>query len=207
MRITTGIYKGRNIKMPEGIRPTQNIARKAIFDIIGDIKGLTFLELFAGSGAVGFEAASCGAKEVVFVENSSVCIKAINDNISLFQSSNISQTQPKDYLVIQLDANEAIKQLSKQKKSFDIVFFDPPYNIGKKGENSLATPGHKGLAGVPPSAAKKTLQTLSVHDILPPNGLIIVQYSKQESLPEHLGVLNLLKLSIYGDTKLSFYQK
>jgi 16S rRNA (guanine(966)-N(2))-methyltransferase RsmD len=175
--------------MPDGIRPTQNVARKAIFDIIGDIEGLTFLELFAGSGAVGLEAASCGAKEVVFVENSSLCIKAINDNISFIRSSSISQTQPKDYLVIQSDANEAIKQLSKQKKSFDIIFLDPPYQ-NRDSEESLV---------------KKTLQTLCAYDILPPTGLIIAQYSKKENLPEHLGVLNLLKLSLYGDTKLSLY--
>lgn len=191
MRITTGIYKGRNLKIPEGIRPTQNLARKAIFDIIGDIDGLTFLELFAGSGAVGLEAASRGAKEVVFVENSSACVKMIHENIALTQASGRAQAQPKDYLVIQLDANEAIKQLSKQKKSFDIIFLDPPYSKGDAEE----------------SLTKKTLQTLSAYDILPPTGLTIVQYSKQENLPERLGVLNLLKLSVYGETKLSFYQK
>ncbi len=191
MRIATGIYKGRNLKMPQGIRPTQNVARKAIFDIIGDIDGSIFLELFAGSGAVGLEAASRGAKAVVFVENDSACVKAINDNISLIRSSSVSQVQSKDYLVIQADANEAIKQLNRQNKSFDIIFLDPPYKKGDAEE----------------SIAKKTLQTLCTYDILPPTGLIIVQYSKQESLPEQLGVLNLLKLSVYGDTKLSFYQK
>jgi len=191
MRITTGIYKGRNLKMPGGIRPTQNLARKAIFDIIGDIEGLTFLELFAGSGAVGLEAASRGARGVVFVENGGTCVKTINDNIALLQGSGIPQAQAKGYLVIQADANEAIKQLNRQNKSFDIIFFDPPYCKGDSEE----------------SLAKKTLQTLSVYDILPPTGLIIAQYSKKETLPEHLGVLSLLKLSVYGDTKLSFYQK
>jgi len=191
MRINTGIYKGRNLKMPMGIRPTQNMARKAIFDIIGDIEGLTFLELFAGSGAIGLEAASRGAKAVVFVENGSECIKVINDNISLVRSSKISQAHPKDYLVIRSDANEAVKQLNRQKKVFDIIFLDPPYC----------------KADVEDSLTKKTLQTLSAYDILPPTGLIIVQYSKKENLPEHLGVLNLLKLSVYGDTKISFYLK
>ena len=191
MRITTGIYKGRNLIMPKGIRPTQNLARKAIFDIIGDIEGLTFLELFAGSGAVGLEASSRGAEEVVFVENSGSCVKAINENIALLQGSGISQARPKGYIVIQSDANEAVKQLSRQKKSFDIVFFDPPYIRGDAEE----------------SLAKKTLQTLCAYDILPPTGLIIAQYSKKDSLPEKLGVLSLLKLSVYGETKLSFYQK
>ncbi len=191
MRITTGIYKGRNLIMPIGIRPTQNITRKAIFDIIGDITGLTFLELYAGSGAVGLEAASRGAKGVVFVEKSGACVKAVNDNIKLLQGEKASGLWFKDYLVIQADANEAIKQLSSQKKTFDIIFFDPPYSKGDDGD----------------SLAKKTLQTLCTYDILPPSGLIIAQYPKKESLPEHLGALTLLKLSAYGDTKLSFYQK
>ncbi len=200
MRITTGIYKGRDLKMPRGIRPTQNVARKAIFDIIGDIKGLTFLELFAGSGAVGLEAASRGAKGVVFVEKSGDCVKMIKDNIALISKPGISQAQL-NYLIIQSDVSEAIKQLSRQNKNFDIIFLDPPYFQDE------ATPQPKGLLGVPLSAAKKTLQTLCAYDILPPTGLIIVQYSKQENLPEQLGVLSLLKLSVYGDTKLSFYQK
>ena len=191
IRITTGIYKGRNLKIPEGIRPTQNVTRKALFDIIGDIEGLTFLELFAGSGAVGLEAASRGAKGVVFVENSGASIKAINDNIALIRGSGISQAQLRDYLVIQSDVNEPIKQLSRQKKVFDLIFLDPPYCRG----------------GAEEPLVKKTLQTLCAYDILPPTGLIIAQYSKKESLPEHLGVLNLLKLSVYGDTKISFYQK
>ena len=58
MRIISGKYRGRIIKMPKNIRPTQNKVRKALFDILGDITGLSLLELFAGSGAVGFEAAS-----------------------------------------------------------------------------------------------------------------------------------------------------
>ena len=68
MRIITGKYKGRTLKMPRGIRPTQNKVRKALFDILRDIQGLSFLELFAGSGAVGIEALSQGAGDVVFIK-------------------------------------------------------------------------------------------------------------------------------------------
>jgi len=69
MKIIGGIYKGRNFYMPAGIRPTQTIARKALFDILGqDMEGVTFVDLFAGSGAIGLEAISCGAEKVIFVE-------------------------------------------------------------------------------------------------------------------------------------------
>ncbi|PIP19263.1 MAG: 16S rRNA (guanine(966)-N(2))-methyltransferase RsmD [Candidatus Omnitrophica bacterium CG08_land_8_20_14_0_20_41_16] len=192
MRITTGIYKGRNLKMPKGIRPTQNIVRKAIFDILGDIEGLSFLELFAGSGAVGLEAASRGAKEVVFVENNSQVLKALTQNLSYVLYPT--------YDILPLDTQVAVKRLAQGGRKFDIIFLDPPYH------KETATPNPKGKVGVPLSAAKKTLQTIMAYDILSPTGLIIAQHSKKESLPERLGVLSLLKQSTYGDTTLSFYK-
>jgi 16S rRNA (guanine(966)-N(2))-methyltransferase RsmD len=181
MRITTGIYKGRGIRMPAGIRPTQNITRKAIFDILGDIQGLLFLELYAGSGAVGIEAVSRGAKEAVFVENNHSVLKVLIQNLSY-----LPQTK---YYIMPIDALVAIKRLAEDGRKIDVIFLDPPYC---KGEDSLA---------------KKTLQTLGAYDILSPTGLIIAQHPKKESLPEHLGVLTLLKLSTYGTTVLSFYKK
>jgi 16S rRNA (guanine966-N2)-methyltransferase len=81
MRIISGKYKGRRIQMPKGIRPTQDKVRKALFDILGDISGLSFLELFAGSGAVGFEAVSRGAKELILVEDNRACQLTIAKNI------------------------------------------------------------------------------------------------------------------------------
>lgn len=180
IRITTGLYKGRKIVMPLGIRPTQNITRKAIFDILGDVEGLSFLELFAGSGAVGIEAASRGVREVVLVEHNSLALEALKQNLSFVKHTS--------YSLIPLDAQAAIGRLAGEGRKFDIIFFDPPY---RKDEGSLA---------------KKTLQTLSAYDILSPAGLIIGQHPKKESLPEQLGVLSLLKLATYGNTSLSFYK-
>ena len=193
IRITTGIYKGRKLQIPKGIRPTQNITRKAVFDIIGDIEGLVFLELFAGSGAVGIEAASRGAREVVFVENNPQTAKALGQNLSCLPQGK--------FYVLSLDAQLAVKRLGDEGRKFDVIFLDPPYL------KEPATPGPKGMAGVPLSAAKNTLQTLGACDILTPAGLIIAQHSKKEDLPEHLGVLSLLKQSRYGGSILSFYRK
>lgn len=181
IRITTGIYKGRNIAIPKGIRPTQNITRKAIFDILGDIQGLSFLELYAGSGAVGIEAASRGAKEVVFVESNPSVLKVLKQNLHYMP--------PTSYYILPLDSQIAIKRLSQENRGFDVIFFDPPY---EHTDDSLL---------------KKTLQTLVACDILSPAGLIIAQHPEKESLPDHLGVLNLLKLATYGSTGVSFYGK
>ncbi len=144
MRIISGRFKGRIIKMPRGIRPTQDKVRKALFDILGDITGLSFLELYAGSGAVGLEASSQGAGRVLFVERDRRCIKQIKQNL---QVSGLS-----DYRVIGRDVIEAVKQLGQQDEKFDIIFLDPPYYR---------------------DFAKKTLKILSHYDIVSPNGLII----------------------------------
>jgi len=81
MRIIGGRYKGKQIITVGGIRPTQNKVRKALFDILGDIEGLSFLELFAGSGAVGFEAASRGIRDLTLVECKRECLSVIKRNI------------------------------------------------------------------------------------------------------------------------------
>lgn len=178
MRLTTGIYKNRKIIMPKGIRPTQEKVRKAIFDILQDIEGLSFLELFAGSGAVGIEALSRGASFVVLVENNRSCLISIKRNLEMLKIENCS--------VISLSTEPAIVKLYNNKEKFDIIFLDPPYNQ---------------------ELAKKTLQLISAYDILAANGLLILQHSRKENLPETQGGLILFKRSKYGDTVLSFYKK
>ena len=178
MRIITGKYKNRAIRMPEGIRPTQNKVRKAVFDILGDIEGLSILELFAGSGAIGLEALSQGAKEVVFVENSPGCLSVLK--------ANLDWVEPGSYYLLAMDVERAVTQLVKRERKFDIIFLDPPY--------------YQDLS-------KKTLQTLIACDILAPNGLIVAQHFQEDNLPLHTGDLVLLKQASYGDTILSFYKK
>ena len=84
MKIIGGKHRGKNFYMPFGIRPTQSITRKALFDILGqDLEGVTMLDLFAGSGAVGLEAISRGAKKVILVEKDPKCADVINENIRI----------------------------------------------------------------------------------------------------------------------------
>jgi len=188
--------------MPAGIRPTQDKVRKALFDILGDIEGLSFLELFAGSGAVGFEAASRGARDLTLVELNRACLLAIEKNIDALKI--------RDCNVCPKEADDAIKALHKNKKRFDIIFLDPPYYQDlSHSRTALKT------AGYPPSMAgeesgslsKKTLQTLSAYDILTPSGLVIAQHFKKDNLPDALGDLALFRQAHYGDTVLSFYRK
>jgi len=178
MRITTGQYKGRQLIMPKGIRPTQDKVRKAIFDILGDVKDLSFLDLFAGSGAVGLEAASRGARELTLVEYSPGCLRAIKKNAASLKLA--------DYNLYPQKVEGCIRILAGDKQKFDLIFFDPPYYA---------------------EIAKKILQMLAAYDILSPNGFIIIQHFKKDSLPDTLGALCLWKQARYGDTALSFYKK
>jgi 16S rRNA (guanine966-N2)-methyltransferase len=185
MRIIAGKYKGRVFPMPKSIRPTQDKVRKALFDILGDIQGLSFLELFAGSGSVGLEALSRGAGEVVFVESNRQCQQVLERTLA--------SLKPGNCFVFPAEAEAAVKSLKREKRQFDLIFLDPPYCKGKADTGG--------------SPSKKTLQTLSAYDILAPNGFIVVQSFKKESLPHNEGDLIMFRQSRYGDTVLSFYNK
>jgi 16S rRNA (guanine966-N2)-methyltransferase len=208
MRITTGIYRNRKLHVPKGIRPTQDKVRKAVFDILGDIEGLTFLELFAGSGAVGFEALSRGASALTLVELNRDSVLAIKKNIDLLNPAHCN--------LYHLEAEKAIKLLSLDKKSFDIIFIDPPYykkpvpgmrlepGAGESGVGSADSPG---LEETKQTLTKKILQRLKAYDILSPYGLIVVQHSRFEQLSEDTLNFSLIKEAKYGDTWLSIFRK
>lgn len=178
MRIIGGKYKGRKIIIPGGIRPTQDKVRKALFDILGDVEGLSFLELFAGSAAVGLEALSRGVSDLTLVEYDSDCRRAIYKNIASLAAKACS--------LLPLDTQKAIKILWHDKRRFDVIFLDPPYY------NDLS---------------KKTLQILEAYDILAPNGFVIVQHFKRDDLPKETKNLVVIKEARYGDTVLAFYRK
>ena len=183
MKIINGEYSGRNIYMPAHIRPTQNLVRKAIFDIIGhDLTGLSVLELFAGSGAVGFEALSCGASEVYLVDHDPKCAQVIEENLALIKPAERGLTA---YLLHQ-DAFFTIKEFARQGRKFHIVFFDPPYGL---------------------KLAKKTLKTIMSHDILQPHSFLIAQCGEDEHLPEVNGTLKVIRDKMYGKSRLTVYER
>ena len=178
MKILTGKYKGKKLEMPRGIRPTQDKVRKAVFDIIRDIQGLSFLELFSGSASVGLEALSQGVKQLALVESNRECLSAIRKNIEVLGGDSVE--------LLAMETERAIQVLAREKRIFDIIFLDPPYYQ---------------------ELPKKTLQTLGACDILAPNGLVIVQHYKRDPLPEKAGNLIIMRSYTYGDTILTIYKK
>jgi 16S rRNA (guanine(966)-N(2))-methyltransferase RsmD len=181
MRIIGGRFKGRQISMPRnaGIRPTPDKVREALFNIIAhSLSGRTFLDLFAGSGAIGIEALSRGAGHVVFVDNNRRCVDVIRKNINGVPLGKAKAE------IIKRDALGAINKLGDSKIRFDIAFLDPPYY----GD-----------------WVKKSLIYLGNYDILKHSCLVICEHFKKDPVPERVRDLAIVRREIYGDTVLSFY--
>ena len=120
MRVITGTARGRRLKTPEGmdIRPTTDNVKESIFNIIQfDIEGRRVLDLFAGTGQLGIECLSRGAREVVFIDQSRDAVKIVKDNLKT-----CGFTAP----VLQQDAVAYLHGGGK----FDLIFIDPPYDAG-----------------------------------------------------------------------------
>jgi len=119
MQIQAGLYKGRRVKTVKNApyRPTTSLVRKSLFDILGNLQGKHVLDLFAGSGIVGFEAASRGASSITFVESSMRVNYLLKINGSLFKQT--------DFKYIKQDAIKFIANCDP----YDIIFADPPYDF------------------------------------------------------------------------------
>lgn len=124
LRILGGKFGGRLLQAPRTshTRPTTSMLRKAVFDILQTvIDDAAFLDLFAGSGAIGIEALSRGAKHATFVENQRDALRCIRHNLSTLQLESQSTFYP-------FDVFEALKKLEKRGQTFDIIYADPPYH-------------------------------------------------------------------------------
>jgi len=123
MRVISGKARGKKLESLEGMntRPTLDRVKEALFNIIQfDIVDKDVLDLFAGSGAIGIEAISRGAKSVTFCDNSIDAIKVIQTNIKNTRSTEQATVLHKDYIA-------TLKYLAEKQCEFDIIYLDPPY--------------------------------------------------------------------------------
>ncbi len=161
------------------LRPTTNKVREALFDILrGKVKGSTFLDLYAGTGAIGIAALSEGAEEVVFVEKSFAYSKKIRELIEK-QTLNGSAT------IINKKALSFIEWAESNSMTFDIIFLDPPYHTE---EISLA------------------MKAIDSSNILNPGGTVIAEHFSKREIPDKFKMLQKIKGYNYGDSILSFYR-
>ena len=179
MRIIGGKAKGRILKFPATSkeRPTSDFLRETLFNLLGSLEGKSFLDLFAGSGSVGIEAASRGAKEVVLIEG--------NRKIASFLQANIAACgMSKECRVITRNVADGLDDLFKNKYKFDFIFADSPYGRG---------------------LVEKTLVLLKNNPVWAEKSVIIIQHPAREDVALLLDEKTILEdQRKYGDNVLTF---
>jgi len=189
LRIISGSARGRKLSTPpqkdNSIRPTADRAREALFNILGPrVNNSQVLDLFAGTGALGLEALSRGAKRVILVDKGHLALSIIKKNVSLFP---VEDQQNKRIIVIKDDLQRPsfLKKLPLDiAPQFDIIFADPPY------EQDMST---------------SILRFIDDHQILKPDGLLVIEERYNISLPKTLHRLELNNQRKYGEACFSFY--
>lgn len=182
MRIIAGLYRGRKLKTLPGmqVRPTPDRLRETLFDVLGStVEGAVFIDAYAGSGAVGIEALSRGARQVAWIEESAAACRIIQANLA---SLNIRDHPD----VIHAPVRRGLRRLQECGIQAHFCFLDPPYSARREYEQSL--------------------RWLSENDGVESGGLIVVQHSKQEILDEQAGRLIRERLLTQGSNALSFYR-
>ena len=184
MRVIAGEFRSRPLIAPSGFdtRPTSDRLRETLFDVLAPrIADAVFLDLYAGSGAVGIEALSRGAREAIFVEQAEPPMKTIRANLAKLGIQG-------NYALETRSAAAALKRLAEQGRAADIVFLDPPY------------------ADEPEYALSLGLLGGACRAVLAPDGLVIAEHQKRLDLEEHCGNLTRFRVLRQGDAALSFYR-
>jgi 16S rRNA (guanine(966)-N(2))-methyltransferase RsmD len=186
MRIIGGTLRSRRLEAPAGLatRPSSDRLRETLFNVLAPrIEGARFLDLFAGSGAVGLEAHSRGAVRVEFVERAAPALAVLRKNLTnLGIGPGISSG-----VFIHAGSAEPILRRMRTDAQFDLVFLDPPYDEAKAYVSTL------GLLGG------------ALSGLLAPGALVIAEHRKKEKLEDGYGALNRIRLLKQGDAALSFY--
>ena len=185
MRIIAGKYRGRELKSPASLetRPTSDRLRETLFNILAPrIEGARFLDLCAGTGAIGIEALSRGAGRVTFVDQSRKMCALIEENV---------RTLKIDEQDSEVVTGEATKFLRRQAKNgtlrFDLIYFDPPYAADYEA----------------------VLNYIGEHSevLLTAAGLMVVEHQKKKELSAQFGAVERYRLLKQGDSSLSFYRR
>ncbi|MDG2830172.1 16S rRNA (guanine(966)-N(2))-methyltransferase RsmD, partial [Vibrio parahaemolyticus] len=179
MRVISGKKKGKKLLGPKtlNIRPTEDRIKESMFNIISPIKEDAFvLDLFAGTGSIGIEFISRGAKTAVFVDNSIDSVQIINKNLAL---TNFTENS----LVLKMDVLKALHYVSDKNFIFDYIFMDPPY---EKVE----------LYDI-------TLDKISALNLVKKNGILIAEHDSKLSLRTEYNNLSIYDIRKYGNKSMT----
>jgi 16S rRNA (guanine(966)-N(2))-methyltransferase RsmD len=189
MRVIGGTAKSTPLASLKGakVRPTLDRVRESLFNqIAGEVAGARFLDLFAGSGAIGIEALSRGAEEVVFVELNHRAQAVIYQNLAKcrFLDSESEEKKSRNWILLKSNALHSLKVLAERHHQFDLVYVDPPYAD---------------------DLYEETLTALARTHLLVESAQVIAEHHHKTVLQENYDRLTLTKTRQIGDTCLSFY--
>ena len=182
MRIIAGTYRGLRLRALKGgnLRPTSDQLRETLFDVLGPgVAGATFLDAYAGSGAVGLEALSRGARDVTFIENHRAASTLIRQNLGALKIDS-------GFQILTCAVVTGLERLEQQDERFDFVFLDPPYEEIREYHH--------------------TMRQLSRGPLLVPTSLVIAEHSRHVQLEVDYGSLHRARLLRHGDAQLAFYR-
>ena len=180
MRIVAGSARGRVLAAPKSddvIRPTGDRVRETIFNVLGQrCDGLTVLDLYAGTGALGLEAISRGAERAVLVDRGREALQLCRENVAALKFT--AQVE-----IVAADALSAIDQLAQQGRRFELVFADPPYKL---------------------EVGRALLEKLPA--IVAPDGVAVIETGENEALPESLGAFTRIDERRFGITTVRIFR-
>lgn len=186
MRVIAGKYRSRPLRALRGtdVRPTSDKLRETLFNVLtagnpAALEGSVWLDLFAGTGAVGIEALSRGAKEVYFVEHATAAADAIRGNL---ESLGVSS----GFKILQEELPRAFWRMERQRVAADVVFVDPPYRMQ--------------------DAYMKTLRALADSSLVWAMSVVIAEHEKKFDPGEEFGSLRRFRHLAQGSAALSFYR-
>ena len=192
MRIIAGTYRSQRLAAPPGLstRPTSDRLRETLFNVLaprinhGAGAGAAFLDLYAGSGAVGLEALSRGAAHVTFVERAPAALKVLRRNLQQLGIESGFELRAESVAAFLRSATKP----SPKPEPHEVVFLDPPYDAEHEYAATL------GLLGG------------AEHAILAPGALVVAEHRRKLPLQERYGRLRRTRLLEQGDAALSFYE-
>ncbi len=182
MRIIAGTFRSRTLAAPPGMstRPTSDRLRETLFNVLAPrIEGAAFLDLYAGSGAVGLEALSRGAARVAFVERAPAALKVLNGNLERLGISGGVRVHAKSV--------SAFLRSTPRPERQEVLFLDPPYDAAEEYAITL------GLLGG------------TAQGILGAGAVVIAEHRRKQALDEQYGNLKRTRLLEQGDAAMSFY--
>ncbi len=182
VRVIAGKFKSRQLRSLRGtsLRPTSDRLRETLFDILGDaVQDSIFVDLFAGTGAVGIEAISRGAHRAIFVEQHAPAVRLIRENLKSLEIAIEAE-------IVQMDAIRGLGKLASQHGRIDFIFLDPPYAQADEYE--------------------RVLEFIGSADMLATAGLVIAEHTKKLELPLFAEILERTRVVVQGDSALSFYR-